>query len=574
MKYWSVGTKSLLSGNFNVSVLDAASIAAALCQRGWKTASSIMYLLNVSELLEAYTRKRTKTILTQSLAIHVDTVWKVTRSGDEFLVPMSSVSVGDNIRVRSGGLIPVDGVVTDGDAMVNESCMTGESVPVHKHMGTSVYAGTVIEEGDLIIQISALAEKSRIQQIIGLIENSENLKASAQSRAEYLADAMVPFSFLGAVLIGAITRNFAKALAVLMVDYSCAVKLSTPIAVISAMREASVRRIMVKGGKFLESFAQADTIIFDKTGTLTTACPRVEEVLDFVGCGESEILRIAACIEEHFPHSMARAVTRAARERGLAHEEKHAEVEYVVAHGVATSLDGKRALIGSYHFVFEDEKVSFSKEQNEQIEKTAQGRSVLYLAIGDVLAGALFIQDPPRKEAGEVISELKKLGIKKVVMLTGDQESCAKAICERVGIDEYCAQALPEDKAIFVEDYRSKGHKVIMVGDGINDSPALAAADVSVAMKDASDLARETADVTLLTSDLRSLVELRKLSQRMLKRINKNYGFILGFNSALLVAGIFGVVKPTTTAFLHNLSTMAISAKSMRPYLKRDERSF
>ena len=566
-RYWREGLNSLKEGRLDVAVLDAASIAGAILQREWSTAGSVMYLLRLSGLLEDYTRKRTQTSLRQSLAIHVDTVWRVDADGREEQIPMGSLALGERIRIRAGALIPVDGVVTGGDAMVNEASMTGESLPVHKREGSAVYAGTVLEEGNLVVQTTALAGESRIQQIVGLIENSEALKAGAQSKAERLADAIVPFSFAGALAVGLLTRNLTRALSVLMVDYSCAIKLSTPIAIISAMREASAHRIMVKGGKYLEAFAEADTIVFDKTGTLTAACPQVEGVLDFTGRGEDELLRCAACMEEHFPHSMARAVTRAAQERGLNHEERHAEVEYVVAHGVATTLEGERALIGSRHFIFEDEGATCTPEQEARIEAAANGRSVLYLAIGGKLAGALFISDPPRPEAALAIAALRKLGIKRVIMLTGDQETAARAVCAKLGIDEFRAQVLPADKAALVEGYKAGGHKLIMVGDGVNDSPALAAADVSVAMKDASDLAREVADITLLSSDLRELAALRRLSQRMLRRIEHNYRAILAINTSLLGLGVAGVLPPTTTALLHNASTMAISAASMRPYL-------
>ncbi|WP_295616963.1 heavy metal translocating P-type ATPase [uncultured Intestinimonas sp.] len=565
--YWKEGASSLAAGRLDVAVLDASSIAAALLQGSWRTAGSIMFLLNFSGLLEDYTRRRTQTALTQSLAIHVDTVWLVGEDGGERPLPMSRLAAGDVIRVRSGSMIPVDGTVTGGDAMVNEASMTGESLPVHKREGSVVYAGTALEEGSLTVRVTALAGESRIQQIVHLIESSEGLKAGAQSRAEHLADAIVPFSFLGAVAVGLATRSLTKALSVLMVDYSCAIKLSTPIAVISAMREAAAHRVMVKGGKFLEAFAEADTVVFDKTGTLTAACPTVEQVLDLSGRGEDELLRLAACIEEHFPHSMARAVTRAAQARGLRHEEEHAEVEYVVAHGVATTIHGQRALIGSHHFIFEDEGTTCSPEQAAAIEAAAQGRSVLYLAIGGSLAGALLVSDPPRPEAARALAGLRRLGIRRLVMLTGDQEAAARAVCRSLGLDAYRAQVLPADKAAVVEGLRAGGHKVIMVGDGINDSPALAAADVSVAMKDASDLAREVADITLLSSDLEELCVLRRLSRGMLDRIGRNYRFILAFNSALLALGVAGILPPATTALLHNASTMAISAGSMRPYL-------
>ena len=571
MGCWRVGVHSLMQGKLNVSVLDAASIGAAVFQRDFKTASTVMFLLKLSEHLEDYTRKRTQTALIQSLAINVDTVWRVSENGEETAIPTAQLREGECVRVRSGSLIPVDGVVSQGDAMINEASMTGESLPVHKGTGSAVYAGTVIEEGNVVIRVTALAEKSRIQQIVDLVENSESLKASTQSRAEHLADAIVPFSFLGALLVGGLTRSLTKGLSVLMVDYSCAIKLSTPIAVISAMREASTRRMMVKGGKFLEEFAEADTIVFDKTGTLTAACPKVEQVLDFTGRGEEEILRIAACIEEHFPHSMARAVTRAAEEKQLRHREEHAEVKYVVAHGVATELHGRRALIGSRHFIFEDEGISCTPEQEAEIEAAAHGRSVLYLSLGDALAGVLLISDPPRPEAAEAVRLLRGLGINRMIMLTGDQEAAAKEVCHSLGIDDYRAQVLPADKASIIEQLRREGRRVIMVGDGVNDSPALAAANVSVAMKDASDLAREVADITLLSSDLRELSVLRRLSTGMLSRIGLNYKLILIINSLLLGCGIAGWLTPGAVALLHNASTMGISAGSMRPYLEREE---
>lgn len=568
MSYWRAALRSLATGRLDVAVLDAASIGGAILQRQWNTASSIMYLLRLSGLLEDYTRKKTQTALAQSLTIHIDTVWLVLKDGIETSIPMKQLKEGDQIRVRAGSLIPIDGMVTHGDAMVNESSMTGESLPVHRHAGSAVYAGTVLEEGTLTIQVTALADKSRIQQIVSLIESSEALKADTQCHAEHLADAIVPFSFLGSIAVGLLTRNLTKALSVLMVDYSCAIKLSTPIAIISAMREAADHRIMVKGGKFLEAVAGADTVVFDKTGTLTAACPWVEKILDFTGMGEDELLRIAACIEEHFPHSMARAVTRAAQEKGLNHEENHAEVEYVVAHGLATTLSGTRALIGSHHFIFEDEGTTCTDEQLRQIEAAADGMSVLYLAFDNRLAGVLFISDPPRPEAKRAIASLRKLGIRRIMMLTGDQDTAARSVCLTLGIDEFKAQVLPADKAALVESYKSNGSRLIMVGDGINDSPALAAADVSIAMKDASDLAREVADITLLSSDLQDLAALRLLSRGMLRRIHRNYWMILTFNSLLLLTGIAGVLPPTTTALLHNVSTMAISASSMRSFLE------
>lgn len=571
LTFWRAGAESLLSNRVDVPVLDASSIGAAFCQRDMKTAGSIMFMLRLSELLEDYTKKRTTTILTQSLAVNVDQLWLVETDGREtreISVPMRRVKKGDVARIRTGSLIPVDGTVMAGDAMVNEASMTGEAIPVHKKPGVSVYAGTVVTEGSIDVKITALPGDSRIQQIVGLIENSENLKAGVQNRAEKLADGIVPFSFAGALAAGILTGKASKALSVFMVDYSCGIKLSASISVISAMREAASRRIMVKGGKFLEAFAQADTVIFDKTGTLTEACPRVSHILPFGDYSREDILKTAACIEEHFPHSMARAVVRAAEEEGLIHEERHADVEYVVAHGVVTRLEGKRAIIGSAHFVFEDEKTRYTPEQQKAVEEAAGGGSALYLAIGGELAGVLFINDPPRAEAAEAVRALKRGGIKRAVMLTGDSENAAKAVSEALGLDEYRSQVLPAQKAEIVEAYKRAGHKVIMVGDGVNDSPALAAADVSVSMKDSSDIAREVADITLLSADLRELAALRELSKKLFARIDRNYRFIIGFNTALLIMGLTGVMAPGRTAVLHNASTMGLSALATRPLLK------
>ena len=569
--YGRAGLHSLFRGRMDVSVLDAASIGAAIAQGSYATASSVMFLLSLSGLLEEYTRRRTGTALRQSLTIHVDQVWRVEENGREESIPMASLQVGEKIRIRCGSLIPVDGKVTDGDGMVNEAAMTGEPLAVHKRPGSVVYAGTTMEEGTLTVEVTALSGESRISQIVEMIEESENLKAGVQSRAEHLADAIVPLSFLGALGVGAVTRSLTKALSVLMVDYSCAIKLSTPIAVISAMREAATHKLMVKGGKYLEAFARADTMIFDKTGTLTAACPQVTKVIPLAGYSRDQVLRIAACIEEHFPHSMARAVVQKAVEENLQHEERHAQVEYVVAHGVATQLYGQRALIGSYHFIFEDEQIPFPQEEKELVERETAGSSALYLAIGGQLAGVICISDPPRPEAAQAIQELRELGIRQVVMLTGDHENAARSACRQMGISQYRAQVLPDEKAALVARYKEGSAGVIMVGDGINDSPALAAADVSVAMKDSSDLAREVADITLLSADLRDLAVLRRLSRRMLERIDRNYRTILSFNTALLLLGLGGVLRPTTTAMLHNLSTMAIAAGSMRLYLKEED---
>lgn len=562
-QYIARGIKELWNHRLNVEVLDAASILASLAQRDCKTASSVMFLLNISSLLEEYTHKRTHNALARSLSINVEQVWRVDGDTDT-LVPMADIHVNDWIRVRSGNLIPVDGRVIDGEAMINEASMTGESLAVAKRADSSVYAGTVLEEGSLVIQVTALSDESRIAQIMDMIDHSEALKAGVQSQAEHLADAIVPYSFLGAIGVFAITRNLTKALSVLMVDYSCAIKLSTPIAVISAMKEASDHGILIKGGKYFEIFSEADTIVFDKTGTITESCPKLDKVIPFGKYTRDEVLRISACLEEHFPHSVARAIVKQAEVEGLVHEELHAEVEYVVAHGISSKIGDKKCLIGSYHFIAEDEHIRVTQKQRMEIEAAAQGRSVIYLTIGKSLAGVLLIYDPPRPEAKAVIQDLYKEGIKRIYMLTGDSENAARAVAEEIGVTDYQAQVLPEDKANIIGSLRSDKTKLIMVGDGINDSPALAAADVSVAMQDASDLAREVADITLLHNNLEDIVFLRRLSNAMLQRIKGNYRFIVTFNTGLLVSGLAGLISPAVSAYLHNLSTMMIGASSMR----------
>lgn len=565
--YFRHGGSSLLHGRLDTPVLDASAIGAAILQGDTKTASSVMFLLQLSGLLEDYTKKRTRNALVHSLAINVDRVWIRTEEG-EMSIPVSRISQGDQVIVRTGAMIPVDGTVSCGDALVNESSMTGESLPVHKAIGAGVYAGTVVEEGEITVAVRSLGDDTRINKIVDLIDQSEALKADVQNKAEQLADSIVPYSFLGAAGIFLITGNLTRALSVLMVDYSCALKLSTPISIISAMREASTMNIMVKGGKYLEEFALADTIVFDKTGTLTVASPQVTGVIPFAGFTEREVLRTAACLEEHFPHSVARAIVRKAAEEKLKHEEEHAAVEYVVAHGIASQLHGKRALIGSAHFIFDDEGVPLGEEESSAIEKESEdGKSLIYLAIGNQLAGIICIEDAVRPMAGEVIASLKDLGITNVVMITGDGEATARAVASATGIDTYYSQVLPEDKAAIIRDLKASGRKVIMIGDGVNDTPGLAAANVSIAMKDASDIAREVADITLLSADLRELLLLRHLSRKLLDRINRNYRFILGFNTGLLVLGQLGVLTPATGALLHNASTMGISAGSMRPLL-------
>lgn len=568
LPYIGGGIHSLLHGKINVNVLDATAILASLCKGSFRSASSIMFLLTLSDILEEYTKKRTETALTASLAVHVDKVWMVTEQGD-VLVPMSEVQTGDRLRIRTGVMIPIDGKVSEGEALVNEATMTGEPLAVRKAAGSMVYAGTLVEEGSIAVEVMAVNTQTRIQRIMDLIAASEELKANVQGKAERLADQIVPYHLLTAAMAYLLSRNVTKVMAILTVDYSCAIKLATPIAVISAMREAANHRMMVKGGRHLEAFAQADTIIFDKTGTLTEACPQVSVVVPFGRYARDEVLRTAACLEEHFPHSVAKAIVRRAAEEGLSHEERHAEVKYVVAHGIASELDGQKVIIGSPHFVFEDEGVTLTDENQEKLRQIGGEDSAVFLAIGQELAGAVFIHDPVREEAAQVIAALRKTGIERVILMTGDGEEAAKAACEKLGITEFYARVLPEEKAAKVEEIRAQGHPVIMVGDGINDSPALSAANVSVAMKDASDIAREVADIALLSADLWELVTLRQLSQRLMHRISGNYHRIIVLNTALLLLGVSGILQPTVSAFLHNMSTVAISGASMRPLLPK-----
>ena len=562
------GAKSLSHAKLGVDVLDAASIGISLAQYNFKTAGSIMFLLSISDLLEDYTRKKTKMALSQSLSINVDTVWKLNDNGQEISVPLANVQPGDHLALRTSATIPVDGTILSGEAFINQACMTGESQSVLKKAEDTVFAGTVIEDGSIVVEVRALGDGTRMNKIIDLIDQSEALKAGVQSRAEKLADSIVPFSFLASGLVYLFTRNMTKAASVLLVDYSCALKLSTPIAVISAMREASSRKVVVKGGKYLEAFAEADTIVFDKTGTLTAATPTVTEVIPFDGYERDEVLRIAACLEEHFPHSVARAIVRQAEIENLKHREEHAEVEYIVAHGIKSRLHGEQALIGSWHFIVEDEGIIVTEAQKQVIHEKGRSKSTIFLALGTQLAGMLCIDDPIRPEAASVIASLKNMGIKDVVMLTGDADEAAKSVAKQLGITAYRAQILPEDKAAIIESLKSEGRKVIMVGDGINDSPALAAADVSVSMKDSSDIAREVSDITLLSAELTELATLRRLSTALMQRIRHNYAFILVFNTSLLVGGVIGVLPAAASALLHNVSTMAISAASMRPCLK------
>ena len=537
--YFRRGMAGLGSGRLNVAVLDAVSIGVSIGTRAYGTANSIMFLLSISDLLENYTRKKTRAALAASLSINVDQVWRVEKDGMR-QVPMEQIRPGDKIRVDAGNVIPVDGAVLSGEAEVNQAAMTGES------------------------EAAAMGDQSRINNIIALIDHSEELKARIQSRAEKLADSIVPLTLLTAGVLFLFTRNISKALSVLMVDYSCAIKLATPISVISAMKEASARKIMIKGGKFMELFARADTIVFDKTGTLTSACPQVTQIVPLSDCSREYILKTAACLEEHFPHSVARAVVRKALEEGLHHEEEHAEVEYIVAHGISSRLHGKKVLVGSYHFLFEDEGILLTEEQRQTIRSHARGKSNIFLAIGRRAIGMIGVSDPPRPEARETIARLKRQGISSIIMLTGDSESAARAISRQLGITEYRSQVLPEDKARFIKQLKQSGRTVCMVGDGINDSPALSCADVSVSMKDSSDIAREVADISLLSSSLSELAVLRELSCAVLEKIERNYRFIVGFNTSLILLGMFGLITPALSAFLHNASTVYVSARSTR----------
>ena len=566
------GLDSLTSFRVDVALLDGAAVTGSLLLKQYQPASSMMFLLSISDELEDYTLQKAKSTLKDSLALNIDTVWVIGEDGEEKQCPVVDIDKGDKIKVHMGDVIPVDGKVIEGEGMVNEASMTGEPLAVHKRPGKTVHAGTVIEEGNLIVEVYSMNKETRLNKIIDLIENSEELKADTQSKAEKLADSIVPYSFIATALTYLITRNPTKALSVLMVDFSCAIKLTTPLSIISAMREASDNRMMIKGGKFLENYANADTIVFDKTGTLTNATPKVVDVIPMSKrYTRDEILTMAACIEEHFAHSIAAAIVKQAEKEGLKHEEDHSEVEYIVAHGIATEYDGKRAVIGSKHFLFDDEKVKITKTQDKKVNKAAKEHSVVYLAIDGKLEGIICIDDPVREEAKYVIEELKSLGIENIVMLTGDSESGAKAASKALGITEYRSQVLPEDKSRIVEEFKDEGKTVIMVGDGINDSPALAAADVSVSMKNSSDIAREVADISLLSDDLCDLVTLRKLSTGMLDKINDNYRNIVLVNGSLLVLGVFGVISPSTSSMIHNLSTMLFGAMSTKSVLKDED---
>ena len=566
VKYLWNGVRTLASRKIEVPVLDATAIGVSVARNNMNTAGSIMFLLGIGEILEEWTHKKSVDDLARSMSLNVGKVW-LCQGEQDILVSTSDVKAGDLVRVHMGNIIPFDGTVVSGEAMVNQASLTGESIPVQKNAEGIVYAGTVLEEGELVIRVDQTNGSSRYEKIVTMIEESEKLKTSMESKASHLADKLVPYTLLGTGLTYALTRNATKALSVLMVDFSCALKLAMPISVLSAIREASLHNITVKGGKYLEAMAEADTIVFDKTGTLTKANPTVVDVVSFNGQDSDELLRIAACLEEHFPHSMAKAVVDAAAEKNLEHEEVHSEVEYIVAHGISSMIDGQKVVIGSHHFVFEDEKCTVDPEKMDTFNSLPPEYSHLYMAINNRLAAVICIEDPLREEAAAVIQSLKMAGIGKVVMMTGDSDRTAKAIAKKAGIDEYYSEVLPEDKANFVEKEKAKGRKVIMIGDGINDSPALSAADIGISISDGAEIAREIADVTIGADNLYEIVTLKALSNSLVKRIDKNYRFIVSFNAGLIVLGVAGIIPPTMSALLHNGSTLAIGMKSMENLL-------
>ena len=566
VKYLWKGLQCLWQRKIEVPVLDATAIGVSIFRNDIETAGSVMFLLGIGELLEEWTHKKSVDDLARTMSLNVGKVW-LKREDQEVLVQTSEIRPGDEVVVHMGNVIPFDGIVSDGEAMVNQASLTGESVPVRRIVENSVYAGTVVEEGELTVLIKEVGGSSRFEKIVTMIEESEKLKSALEGKAEHLADKLVPYSLGGTALTYLLTRNVNKAISVLMVDFSCALKLAMPISVLSAIREASLYHVTVKGGKYLEAVADADTIVFDKTGTLTKAKPTVVDVVSFNGAEPDELLRIAACLEEHFPHSMAKAVVDAAQQKNLAHEEMHTKVEYIVAHGISTTIDGKRAVIGSSHFVFEDENCTIPEGKQELFDSLPKEYSHLYLAIEGKLAGVICIEDPLREEAEAVVNSLKRAGITKVVMMTGDSERTAAAIAKRVGVDEYYSEVLPEDKAGFIEKEKAAGRKVIMIGDGINDSPALSAANVGIAISDGAEIAREIADITVGSDDLYQIVTLKLLSDSLMKRIRGNYRFIVSFNLGLILCGVAGILQPTTSALLHNTSTLLISLKSMQNLL-------
>ena len=564
------GVRCVLSRRLEVEVLDALSIGVSLLRGDFGTAGSVMFLLNLGSLLEEWTRKKSLDDLARSMALNVDKVW-VRSQGTEVLVPLTKVRSGDEVVVRSGNMIPLDGTVLEGEAMVNQAALTGEAMPVRKTEGSTLYAGTVVEEGECVFIAKAEGGSNRYDKIVAMIEESEKLKSSTENRALVLADKLVPWCLGATVVTYLLTRNATRAISCLMVDFSCALKLSMPLAVLSAMRECGSYHITVKGGKYLEALSQADTIVFDKTGTLTRATPQVVEVVPFSGCNEREVLQLAACLEEHFPHSMANAVVRAAKERGISHEEMHSEVEYIVAHGIASRVGGQRVVIGSHHFVFEDEKCTIPTAEQQKFDALKPAYSHLYMAASGQLVGVICISDPLRPEAAAVLNGLRALGIRNTVMMTGDSERTAAAIAKQVGVDRFFAEVLPEDKANFVQQAKAEGHTVVMIGDGINDSPALSAADIGIAINSVAAIAREIADVTIKADSLEELVALKAIANSLQKRVHANYRFVLTFNSALIALGALGILQPASSAMLHNLSTIGISLKSMTNLLPENK---
>ena len=566
VKYIWKGVRTLAKCRIEVPVLDATAIGVSMLRGDFSTASSVMFLFGFGEILEDWTHKKSVDDLARSMSLNVSKVWLITEDS-EVQVGTDEIKPGDRVRIHMGTVIPFDGIVTEGEAMVNEASLTGESMPVAKHESSYVYAGTVMEEGELTIRVKETSGSTKFEKIVTMIEETEKLKSAVESKAEHLADRLVPYTLAGTALTYALTRNVTKALSILMVDFSCALKLAMPISVLAAIREANAHHITVKGGKFLEAVAEADTIVFDKTGTLTKAQPTVVDVVSFNGDSKENLLRLAACMEEHFPHSMAKAVMDAAKERGLTHEEMHSKVEYIVAHGISTMVDGRKAIIGSHHFVFEDEKCTIPVGKEELFRNLPEEYSHLYLGIEGKLAAVICIEDPLRPEAPEVVKALRKAGFTQIVMMTGDSDRTAKAIATRVGVDKYYSEVLPEDKAKFVEEAKAQGRKVLMVGDGINDSPALSAADVGIAISDGAELAREIADITIGADDLSVMVTLKEISNGLMDKIHKNYRRIVGINGSLIALGVTGVIQPTMSALLHNTSTLLIGMDSMKSVL-------
>lgn len=571
LPYLKAGVSSLLHRRVDVAVLDAAAIGVSLLRRDTPTASSIMFMQSIGGIMEDWARKKSVGDLAGMMALNVEKVWKRTPDGQDVLTDVSEIRKDDQFVVRTSGMIPLDGVVTEGNASVNQASMTGESLPVHKSPGSYVYAGTVVEDGNIVIRADKISGSGRYDRIVRMIEESEEMKSETEARTSHLADRLVPYTFLATALVGLLTRNVQKTLSVLMVDYSCALKLSMPIAVLSGMRDCSVSDISVKGGKYMEAVSLADTIVFDKTGTLTHASPSVHSIVTFGGNDEAESLRLAACLEEHYPHSIANAVVQEARKRSLHHEERHTKVEYVVAHGITSTVDGERVSIGSRHFIFEDEKTAIPDGEQEKFDSLPAQYSLLYMARGGVLSAVLCIEDPIREEAADVLNQLHENGIRRVIMMTGDNEYTARSIAGQVGVDEYHAEILPEDKAELIKKEREAGHTVIMVGDGVNDAPALSEADVGIAISSGAAIAREISDVTIAGNTLYDLVTLKKVSDALMNRIHSNFRSIIGFNTTLIILGVLGIIQPTTSAFLHNASTLTIGLRSMQPLIPSED---